>query len=73
MAFSFFLFFFCSTFSLTLKMMFLFIQGKNNPDLVITNARTLDLIVSIIHVPIVVLYNSIFVQESWWVEHPLLH
>lgn len=41
-------------------MMFLFIQGKNNPDLVITNAKILDLIVSIIHVPIVVLYNSIF-------------
>lgn len=40
-------------------MMFLFIEGKNNQDLVITNAGILDLTVSIIHVPIVVLYNSI--------------
>lgn len=53
--------------------MFLFIQGKDNPDLVITNAGILDLTVSIIHVPIVVLYNSILAQESWWVEHTLLH
>lgn len=67
----FFFFFFCSAFSLSLKMMFVFIQDKNNPDLVITNAGIVDWIVSILHVSVVALFNSIFTKGSWWVEYSL--